>query len=296
MVAITSGVSLEATPRPLAVRDQRADPRRRQRLRPAPQGQRGGAERGRDLHLGARLDPHHRHRREPAPGGVPGVPGEGQVPVHEDPAPVLVLDHRGRGTDLGSADRDQRQGRLGGHHRHRRTPTPPDKPFTYYIATRPGIGSDTPANPQLTTQNYRPDTDTVSGVLSYVEQGFLTTVGVRDCPRTGPRCCAPSARTSGDFSGSSQLVGAAHSRRPVAARRADRPVRWESGFAPEDSAGLPRVPVLSLMMPVAIRCGSIVRRNLSRGSSWPATSSWASCSSRSVNLLPSSLSGSGLDR
>ncbi|MGK2903146.1 MAG: hypothetical protein ACSLE7_09800, partial [Mycobacterium sp.] len=39
------------------------------------------------------------------------------------------------------------------------------KHFAYYIATRLGIDADTPTNPQLTTHNHRPDTDTMSGVL-----------------------------------------------------------------------------------------------------------------------------------
>ena len=36
----------------------------------------------------------------------------------------MVLDHRGRGADLGGTGGDQRQRGLGAHHRHRRTPNP----------------------------------------------------------------------------------------------------------------------------------------------------------------------------
>ena len=52
--------------------------------------------------------------------------------------------------------------------------------------------------------------------------------------------------------------------------------------------------VPSVMVPVATSCGSMVRRNVSRCSSCPATASWASRNWRSVNSSPSSRSGSGL--
>ena len=62
------------------------------------------------------------------------------VPVHIDPAPVVVLDHRGRGADLAGTGGDQRQRGLGAHHRHRRTPKSAGKHFTNYIAIGSGIG------------------------------------------------------------------------------------------------------------------------------------------------------------
>ena len=67
---------------------------------PAPHRGRSHRERLGDLELGGRLDPHQRHRREPPPRGVAGVPGVGQVAVHEHPAAVVVLDDR-----RGRADR-----------------------------------------------------------------------------------------------------------------------------------------------------------------------------------------------
>ena len=79
--------------------------------------------------------------------------------LHKHPAAVLVLNHRGRGTDLGSAGRDQRQGRLGGHHRHRPTP-------------------------KSARKNYRADTDTVSGVLDVGQEGVGNHCGCKRRWRT----------------------------------------------------------------------------------------------------------------
>ena len=48
-----------------------------------------------------------------------GIPGVGQIAVHENPAAVVVLnDRRGR-ADRARVIRHQRQGRLRGHHGHR---------------------------------------------------------------------------------------------------------------------------------------------------------------------------------
>ena len=92
---------------------------------PAPHRGRFHRERLGDLELGGRLDPHQRHRREPPRRGVAGIPGVGQIAVHEDPAAVVVLDDRRGRADRARVVGHQRQGRLRGHHGHR--PPPPTR-------------------------------------------------------------------------------------------------------------------------------------------------------------------------
>ena len=75
---------------------------------PAPHGGRFHRERLGHLELGGRLDPHQRHRREPPPRAVAGIPGVGQIAVHENPAAVVVLDDRRGRTDRARVVRHQR--------------------------------------------------------------------------------------------------------------------------------------------------------------------------------------------
>ena len=132
---------------------------------PAPHRGRCHRERLSDLELGGRLDPHQRHRREPARRGVVDVPGIGQIAVHEHPPARVVLDdRRGRADRTGALQR-QRQGRLRGHHGHHPPPYgSPDIAISIIEHRGRGRAHDTPGNPQITAQNYRPGTGSMSGV------------------------------------------------------------------------------------------------------------------------------------
>jgi hypothetical protein len=83
--------------------------------------------------------------------------------MHEDPAAVGVLDDRGRRTDRARVLGRQRQGRLRGHHGHR-PPLPESHEIAISIIDHRDRGHthDTPGNPQISTQNYRPGTGPMS--------------------------------------------------------------------------------------------------------------------------------------
>ena len=85
--------------------------------------------------------------------------------MHEHPAALAVLDDRRGRPDRARVARHQRQGRLHGHHGHHPPPLSASKQLYLLLSIAAATARRHTGNTQIRARNYRPGTDSMSGVL-----------------------------------------------------------------------------------------------------------------------------------